>query len=354
MPRREAVRQFSKVDEPCPRCGSTRPKELVEGRETFETGIYLVVALLSCGLGALFPSLFRQRPLRAYCERCDTSFALDASGRAVERRDRRRGRSGWGGVRVVGCAAAVVCVLACCGVGMFVSERLKENLRRDLAQANAAWDAGRKDDAVAGYEKILGRIALGVPDERERPVVYARVIEYRVERGDADAAKAHVEKALDMKVELPPVGPATAELVAAVRARREAEEKAKREAEAKRLKEEREKASARMSVEIVKARLEPFRTPDGTNTRLVCVDFKNTGNRPVRVVDGDIKVFDPQEKLLFSVNYTLYAESDQHPGIAPGETHVRPPGRGFILPPMLRGAIRVEVTITKVKEQSGL
>ena len=40
-----------------------------EGRETFETGTYLVVALLSCGLGALFPSLFRRRPLRAYCER---------------------------------------------------------------------------------------------------------------------------------------------------------------------------------------------------------------------------------------------------------------------------------------------
>jgi len=68
-----ASRQFSKVMQRCPYCGSRRPKELVETKQ-FNVLPYVLFGLLTCGIGLLLPFLFFRKNLEAYCENCDVSF----------------------------------------------------------------------------------------------------------------------------------------------------------------------------------------------------------------------------------------------------------------------------------------
>ena len=115
------------------------------------------------------------------------------------------------------------------------------------------------------------------------------------------------------------------------------------------------KKEDRLSVEIVKVRVEPFRTANGIDTVMVCVDWKNTGTRTVRAVDAKLIGYDIQDKeveILSLPDYTIYAVFSDSNGIAPGETYTVPKGRGFIvLENRERKPIRATATITKVDEQ---
>lgn len=111
--------------------------------------------------------------------------------------------------------------------------------------------------------------------------------------------------------------------------------------------------SGKASVEVVAVRLEPFRAATGYDTQLVAVDWKNTGNCPVRKVSANIKVFDSRGEVVYSVSdYTIYAVSSDRPGIAPGETYTKPTGQGHSLPKGAgEKAVRATVEITRVEEK---
>jgi predicted RNA-binding Zn-ribbon protein involved in translation (DUF1610 family) len=107
------------------------------------------------------------------------------------------------------------------------------------------------------------------------------------------------------------------------------------------------------AAEIIGVRLEPFTTAQGRQAQAVYVDWKNSGNRPVRVVDVQIDVFDEEGFRIEHAcgNNCIYAEFGSSPGVQPGETWTTPRDRGRILPTVLGPtAARVMVTITRVKE----
>lgn len=112
-------------------------------------------------------------------------------------------------------------------------------------------------------------------------------------------------------------------------------------------------------VELLDVKLEPFKSPSGETFQEVLTAWKNTGNTTVRVVDARIKPLAVGGLVRDTFHYTLYADFDDYPGVAPGTTYVTPPGRGFKLPgfegmPGYVPASSVEIIITKVAEKSGM
>lgn len=241
---------------------------------------------------------------------------------------------------------------------MVLGWRADKAAKKELAEADRLWNAGQRADAATKYKAVLDRGLRGIPSDADKPSVYQRVIDAELEQGNADAARARVEEALDKKVEVAAGTPAAAQLVAQVRAdreRRAAEEQARREAEAKRKQDEREEAAKkreeervaaakrreeelenrpRISALLLEVREGPFRTAAGHDTTMVYADWKNTGNRPIRAVYATIKVLDSQGRELYAPSdYAVYAVASDKPGIAPGETYVEPKGEGHVLPP---------------------
>jgi hypothetical protein len=124
-------------------------------------------------------------------------------------------------------------------------------------------------------------------------------------------------------------------------ARKEAEGKRRqdeRDAEAKRKEEERKNAP-KLSVEIVKVRVQPFRTAQGKGTRMVCVDWKNTGNRAIRRVTATTRGFDAEDNEVEVMPVSDYdicvTAGNDRPGIALGETYYEPNDEGHVIAPIL-------------------
>ena len=226
-----------------------------------------------------------------------------------------------------------------------------------MAEGNRLWDAGSRAEAVSKYKSVLNKDLNGIPSDAEKPTVYQRIIDFDVEQGNLDAAKNSISLVLDKKVDISSKSPATLELIAKVRAERDAkqaEQQARKDVEAKKKQEEREKAP-RLSVEIVKIRIEPFRTVQGLNTSMVCVDWKNTGNRPIRGLTAKITAFDSQGNVTDAFpDFDLYiyaVASNDRPGILPGDTFINPNDQGRIIPPLVTTRVaRVEVKIVKIDE----
>lgn len=130
---------------------------------------------------------------------------------------------------------ALLCsIFLCCGLGMFVGLYSMQQDKQRLAEANQQWEAGQKADAVAAYKAFIDRGSKNFPSDADRPVIYRRVIEYELEKGNTDTAKAWAEKALDNKVEVTSDSKVVNEFVAKVRADRERREAEALAAEAKR------------------------------------------------------------------------------------------------------------------------
>jgi hypothetical protein len=249
-----------------------------------------------------------------------------------------------------------VTLAAAAGVAVYQTSRDREAARADLAEADRLWAAGDPRAAADRYRAALRRAAPGVPPAAELPRVYLRVAEADLGRGDGAAARAAVGEALDRGVDLSAAGKgAVGEVVAEVRAGREqraAEEQARREAEARRRQEER---APRHAVEVVAVRLEPFRTTTGATTTMVHVDWRNTGNRPVRWVTARIRGYAASGREVdgaFLQEHVVYSVFDDAPGVAPGGTYVTPAGRGRLVPPGLDGEVaRVTVQVLAVREE---
>jgi hypothetical protein len=107
------------------------------------------------------------------------------------------------------------------------------------------------------------------------------------------------------------------------------------------------------SAEVVRVRLVPFENRTGLRSKMVLVDWKNTGTTAIRAVDVDIIPYDARGNRLEAgrKNQPIYAVSNSSPGIAPGETYREPDDEGFILDAEFAAMIRrVEVKITEVVE----
>lgn len=109
-------------------------------------------------------------------------------------------------------------------------------------------------------------------------------------------------------------------------------------------------------VAVISSKLVNFVSPaNGKKMQMVIVTLKNTDSSPIRVVDADITSYDSSGAIVGTNNYTIFAESDSSPGIAPGETWTTRKGEGFILPGFGVGtkSKTVKVEITDVQENSG-
>lgn len=250
------------------------------------TTVHLVLTVLTCGLWLpiwllmhMFPAhcslcgnlLKRSRYVWKtdgktlhLCPPCNQQAERQKSRAAWNDTDSRRGRkpagssrgsgsgSGppWLKVLGVGCGVVTLGVAAVCGAGLAMGWYGLEQAKKELAEANRRWDAGEKAEAVAMYRQML---TTGIVAEKsQEPVVYLRVIEYDLDRGDTDSARALTDQALGKGVDLRPDREATAKLVADVRAdreRRAADEQTRKEAEAKRQQDERDAEAKRREEE---------------------------------------------------------------------------------------------------------
>lgn len=120
-------------------------------------------------------------------------------------------------------------------------------------------------------------------------------------------------------------------------------------------------AAARPAITAIirSSKLVDFVSPtNGQKFQMLMVTLKNTGSTHVRVVDADITWRDSSGNVLGSHNYTIFAEFDSSPGIAPGGTWTTRKGEGFLIPGYGVGdgarAKSVKVEITKVLEHSGI
>lgn len=118
--------------------------------------------------------------------------------------------------RIILAAAGAACLLLCCGgIGVF-GIKMKGSAQKDIAEADAAWDAGRKADAVEKYRSALGARAHFL-NEKARPRVYGRVVDFDLERGDKESAKTILAEAARNKVTPLVNHPASNALLAAER-----------------------------------------------------------------------------------------------------------------------------------------
>lgn len=92
--------------------------------------------------------------------------------------------------------------------------------KKKLDEAHKLWDDGKKAEAVEKYEEVINH-QLQVIGPTDRPKVFQRVIEWRVERGPELLAKVAIGKALDNDISLDLTDPKAQELLARVKRDRE-------------------------------------------------------------------------------------------------------------------------------------
>ncbi len=49
--------------------------------------------------------------------------------------------------------------------------------------------------------------------------------------------------------------------------------------------------------------------------------WKNTGETAVRVVEAEIQTFNADGSVRDTINYSLYADFNENPGVAPGQIY---------------------------------
>jgi hypothetical protein len=124
------------------------------------------------------------------------------------------------------------CLFLCCGglgVLAIFGHKMSQQLNKELDEADALWDSGEKDEAIAIYREKRQSAFLDSSNPRS-PVVYGRLIDYEYEKGNGDAGKALIEEG-DKKKITPAVSHADAKTalatVQAERKKREEQEKAR-------------------------------------------------------------------------------------------------------------------------------
>ncbi len=103
---------------------------------------------------------------------------------------------------VIVAAVAGALVLLCGGVGVLVTvfNKEKQAAQKELAEADGLWNSGDKAGAAAKYRALLQNKSHKAAVKGELAPVYGRVIDYEIEQGDKDAAKALLDEATSAKV----------------------------------------------------------------------------------------------------------------------------------------------------------
>lgn len=131
-----------------------------------------------------------------------------------------------------------VCLFLCCGgFGLIaiIGHRMSVQLNKELDDADALWDAGKQDEAIAVYREKRQSPFLDSNNKRS-PAVYGRLIDYEYEKGNADVGKSLIDEADNKKI-APTVNHADAKAALAAlqaeKSRIAAEQKRKHEAGAR-------------------------------------------------------------------------------------------------------------------------
>lgn len=103
---------------------------------------------------------------------------------------------------VIVATVAGALVLLCGGVGVLVTvfNREKQAAQKELAEADGLWTSGDKAGAAAKYRALLQNKSRKAAVKDELAPVYGRLIDYEIEQGRKDAAKALLDEATAAKV----------------------------------------------------------------------------------------------------------------------------------------------------------
>jgi hypothetical protein len=109
------------------------------------------------------------------------------------------------------------------------------------------------------------------------------------------------------------------------------------------------------SAEVTSSRLVPFKSSASKfPLQRVITTWKNTGTTPIRAIEAEFTFRDKNNRVIETVEYTLYAASDSEAGVAPGQTYTTPRDEGFkFINPLIK-AESVEVRILSVSDRSGI
>ena len=109
------------------------------------------------------------------------------------------------------------------------------------------------------------------------------------------------------------------------------------------------------SAEVTSSRLVPFKSSASKYPlQMVMTTWKNTEMTPIRAIEAEFTFRDKNNRVIETVEYTLYAASDSDAGVAPGETYTTPRGEGFVFINPTVKAESVEVRILSVSDRSGI
>jgi hypothetical protein len=145
----------------------------------------------------LFPPEGATVPVAAPTEAATVPLARP-SPRAPDAEPKQRGLKK---MLVIGVGVVAVLVMGSCIVVGVLFTQAKKAAQQGLADADKMWEAGDKAAAVSKYKAILQdrskRAALG---DGEKSLVYGRLIDDAVERGDTASAKSLIAEADGSKV----------------------------------------------------------------------------------------------------------------------------------------------------------
>lgn len=88
---------------------------------------------------------------------------------------------------------------------------------------------------------------------------------------------------------------------------------------------------------------------------MLCVDWVNNGNRPIRSLFATLRALDADGNRLGTIvtDYCIFAVSNDAPGVFPGEQYVTPDDQGKIVSVLTASfptARQIEVVITRAEE----
>jgi hypothetical protein len=124
-----------------------------------------------------------------------------------------------------------VLLLGLLAFAIYEESQLIKATQQQIAEAALAWEAGKKNEAVAIYRDLISKNYVRFVSAEDKETVFNRLIEYDVAHEARPEAKRLVQQAVDEKIKLSLESPAARSLLAEV----EKEIEKERAAEAKRI-----------------------------------------------------------------------------------------------------------------------
>lgn len=185
-----------------------------------------------------------------------------------------------------GCGGLLLLIVAITIFGIM----LQKKALQELGKADSLWQSGNKEAAVEIYKKQIKSGVAGL--KNKMPIVYGRVIEYEIERGESNSARKYVEEALDKKISLSMDSEKGKKLLAEVEAERAAKEREKEEEKAKREAAKEQQAKREESSEPSKEE------PRADTSASAGNESASNSSEPEKVADVEPKCKDDEEVAI--------------------------------------------------------